>query len=128
VAAAGWVRQIEHSPLRNRLVGRVAIGMATDSPAAAAQLVAEEMAAGSEQDRAVIAIVQRWVKSDPMAAAAWVERFPQTPMRGAAVEALVGTWWKSDSQGVRNWLRGLPERRLQQQVSAVIHRVDLPPP
>lgn len=128
VAAAGWVRQIENRPLRNRLLGRVAVGMATDFPAAAAQLVANEMEAGGEQDRAVISVIQRWVKSDPLAAAAWVERFPQTPMRGAAVEVLVSGWWKSDPQGVRTWMRGLPERRLQQRVSSVIQRVEISTP
>lgn len=123
-AAVGWVRQIEHPPLRNRLMGRVAVGMATELPDAAARLVANEMEAGGEQDRAVVAIVQRWVRSDASGAAAWVARFPPTPMRRAAVEALVGAWWNSDSDGVRVWFRGLPEGRLQQQVSAAIRRVD----
>jgi len=51
--------------------------------------------------------VQHWVQQDPKAAAAWVEQFPDGPLRDAAVEKLLKLWADQDLIGAGSWLGGL---------------------
>lgn len=121
-SSARWVRQIQSESLRNRLLGAVALGMATDQPGAAARLASEEMQPGSEQDRVTVGIVQRWIQSDPDGAAAWVEQFPQSPLRRVVVETLLSGWLSKDPAGARQWVLRLPEGGLRTHASAVASR------
>jgi hypothetical protein len=107
--ATDWVLQIPDSSLRNRLLAAVATAAAEAHPAEAAALVATGIEDGEEQTRAVVAVVQRWVQTAPQAAAAWVEQFPQGPLRHAAAQNLLVIWSLNDHQAANTWLRTLPE-------------------
>ena len=83
-AALESVREITDPVLRNSALGSLAISWAQADPHSAATLVADTMEPGPAQDRAVAAIVQRWAQQDPEAAAAWVETFPDGPLKDNA--------------------------------------------
>src|SRR5512133_2328233 len=85
--ASAWVSRIEDVALRSRLVATVAIAMAEVDGPAAAEMAARSVEAGDEQNRAAVAIAQRWAQRAPVEAAEWASRFP-APVRAAAEESL----------------------------------------
>jgi hypothetical protein len=87
-AAMGWAQEVPDKPLQQRLLAAVAIAAAKQDPAGAATLAANSLTAGPEQDRAAIAIVQRWAQFAPADAAAWVAQFPDSSVRALAGENL----------------------------------------
>ena len=87
--ALGWVIQVEEPILREHLLEAVVVAGAEANGEASAHAASSQMAPGDIQDRAAVAIVQRWVQKSPEAAAAWVARFPTTPMRQAAEKELL---------------------------------------
>jgi len=108
-SALEWAQTVPDIGLRERLLGAVTIAAAQQDGAAAATLVVTLLVPGEEQDRAAVAIVQRWAAQSPANAASWVEQFPDTPAREAAVQNLVILWARRDSTGVADWLDQLPE-------------------
>jgi hypothetical protein len=99
--------------LRERLLAAVAVAAAEKDGAGAATLAVQTMAAGDEQDRALVSIVQRWGQNAPHAAAAWLARWPDTPTRDGATQNLVALWTVQDSHAAFSWLNGLPEGALR---------------
>jgi hypothetical protein len=87
-AAQAWAARVPDPVLRDRLLAAMTVAAAEQDPAAAATLAATRLAPGAEQDRAAVAIVQRWAQISPPAAAAWVRKFPDTDARQAAVRNL----------------------------------------
>jgi hypothetical protein len=83
--AQAWAARVPDPVLRERLLAAMTVATAEQDPAAAATLAATRLAPGAEQDRAAVAIVQRWAQTSPLTAAAWVEQFPDTAARKAAV-------------------------------------------
>jgi len=108
-AATDWVLQIPDPSLRGRLLAAVATAAAEAHPAEAATLVATAIEDSEQQTRAVVAVIQRWVQTAPKDAAAWVEQFPQGPLRHAAAQNLLVIWSLNDRQAANAWLRTLPE-------------------
>jgi hypothetical protein len=74
---------------KNHAMAALAIAWSESVPFAAATLAVEEMAAGPEQDRAFVAVTQRWAQQDPDAARAWVEEFPDGPLKAGAMEQIM---------------------------------------
>jgi hypothetical protein len=107
-AAATWVTEVPDPALSERLVAAVAIVLAEEDAVAAGTLVVNRLAAGNEQDRAVVAIVQRWAQYDPQAAAGWVSQFPDISSRDAAVRNLMALWTVQDAEAAALWLSELP--------------------
>ena len=106
--ATAWAKQVPDANLRQRLLGEVAIGSAKADAAGAATLVSTALIPGETQERAAVAIVQRWAQTSPADAAAWVLRFPDVPARQQAVENLVSLWAVQDSRAAKAWLQSLP--------------------
>ena len=108
--AAAWAKNIADPELRQRLISAIAVGSATRDGAGAAALVASSLPPGKEQDRAAVAIVERWAQSDPRNAAEWVAQFPHTLAREAAVQNLAAVWVARDSQGAAEWVQQISPR------------------
>jgi hypothetical protein len=106
-AAAAWAMKVPDSSLRQRLVASVAIALAEQDAVAAVRLAVNGLAAGEEQDRAAVSIVQRWAQHSPQTAASWVAQFPEIPSRDAAVQNLLSIWAAQDSEAAENWRRKL---------------------
>jgi hypothetical protein len=112
-AAVQWADQDVMDPsLRQRLLAAVAVAAAGQDGTAAATLAATTLESGEEQNRAAIAIVQRWAQYEPEAAASWVAQFPDTPTRETAAQNLLALWAAQDNEAAGNWLRALPQGTL----------------
>jgi len=107
--ALRWAVDVTEPDFRQLTVASAAIASAERDPLGAALLVRKSMSPGAEQDRAITSVVLRWVQKDPMAAAAWVESFPDAPLRRDAVDALVNQWANNDPRAAGNWLEDLAE-------------------
>lgn len=107
-AAAEWAGRIPDAGLRGQILARIATAWAELDPTAAAGLVTTALPAGSVQDRAVTAVVQRWAQQSPEAAANWVEQFPEIPLRETVVQNLIATWGNHNPASPAVWLRRLP--------------------
>jgi len=112
--AVAWAERVSDAELRQELVATVAVAVAEENGAAAAELVARSLEAGEEQDRAAVSIVQRWAYEAPEGAAAWVAQFPDTAARTAALRSLVEIWTEQNSEAAAQWLAGLPEGPLRE--------------
>jgi len=112
-AVRSWAETVPDANLRQHLLAAVAVALTDQNANAAATLAATALTPGEEQDRTVVAIIQRWAQTSPQDAASWVAQFPETPARAAATENLVALWTAKDSQAAGNWLRALPEDSLR---------------
>ena len=93
----------------------------------AASVVTSGLLQGAEQDRAIVAVVQRWAQRSPGAAAAWLTQFPDSQTRSTALQHLVSIWALEDGQAVQAWLRQLPEGSFRNSASAAYAQVDTKP-
>ena len=89
--AERWAGSRSNPFERDAALAAVAIGVAEVQPVRAATLVARDLPAGPARDHAVVAVVQRWVQSDPAGAEGWVAAFTDRPLRAAARAAILGT-------------------------------------
>lgn len=85
IEALRQVREIGNPELRNSALGSLAISWSETDPHSAATLVADAMEPGPAQDRAVASIVQRWAQQDPDAASAWIDTFPEGPLKEISI-------------------------------------------
>ena len=111
--ATAWAQRISDLILQQKLLGAVAVAVSDQNAVAAATLAAKSLGTGIEQDRAVVAIVQRWAERSPAEAASWLAQFPDTPARDAAAQNLVFLWTLQDKDAPRNWLQQLPQGSLR---------------
>lgn len=88
--AAAWISEQPAGEGRDKMVGRLAYVQSQTEPAAAANLVVEQMPTGPIQDEAVISVLHQWALRDPVAAADWVNRFPAGALRDRAQAELRG--------------------------------------
>jgi hypothetical protein len=86
--AITWANQIADQPLRERIIATIATSQADTDPLAAATLAIKSLSPGAAQENTVIAILQRWAQTDPPAAKAWVNQFPEGPLRQTATKTL----------------------------------------
>ena len=86
--ALDWATALPASDKRDALISRIAFVLSSSQPAAAAWLVAEEIAPGETQNEAVLSVLHQWTRKDPEAALAWINRFPDVPLREIALEEL----------------------------------------
>jgi hypothetical protein len=112
--AVQWAEtNISDANLRQRLLAAAAVAVAGQDGSSAATLAANTLKPGAEQDRAAVAIIQRWVQNEPERAAAWVTQFPDTPARQTTAQNLVAIWAAQDEAAAANWLHALPEGTLR---------------
>lgn len=87
-AALLWTKNIPDERLREQAMTSVAINWAITNPIAAANLAATSLQPGTLQDAAIIAVVQRWSRTDEPGAKAWVTGFPEGKLRQTAMATL----------------------------------------
>lgn len=107
-AALTWAREITEPDRRAQTLAGVAVAFSEQHPEAAANVVTNELTPGRLQDDAVVAIVQRWARTKPEDAAAWVSHFSDGQLFNASVENLVKIWSASDAEQVHQWILQLP--------------------
>lgn len=105
--AAHWASQLDEPALRERLMATIATIWGNSDPVSAGKLAIESIPAGKAQADALVGIVQRWAQADPTAAATWVSKFPQGPLRTAAMENLTIQWGRRDHLKTGEWLNTL---------------------
>lgn len=111
-AAWEWASRVPDASLRDQLLASVAVASAEQDAEAAAGLVAGSLPAGPEQQRAAVAVAQRWARKSPRDAASWAVRFPDS-VRAYAVQNVVTVWTDQDSEAATAWLQQLPQDSLQ---------------
>lgn len=111
--ALKWAEQIKDESLRQSITGQIAVASAETNSAEAANLVLQQMTPGVEQDRALVSIVQRWVQTEPEAAAAWVMDFPEGAIGQDAMDNLVSLWASKDLAAPGKWLLTLEAGKLR---------------
>ena len=89
-AAASWVTEQPAGQLRDQMLGRLAYVQSQTQPAAAANLVVNEIPGGPIQDEAVMTVLHQWATSDLPSATAWVNRFSPGALRDRAEAELRG--------------------------------------
>ncbi len=105
--ATQWAKQIPDEILRQRMLSQILTAWGDRDPAAAANMAAQSLAPGRPLDDAVVSIVQRWAQTDPVAAGAWVRRFPESDLRETASQELVKLWVDKAPKQVELWLGSL---------------------
>jgi hypothetical protein len=90
-AAEAWITNISDPHLRDRMWSEGVLNLGLVSPEQAAILAAEKISPGPLQEEAVISALHQWVLTDRQGAAAWVELFPEGPLRERAEGELFGT-------------------------------------
>ena len=75
-------------PLRDQALTIVATVQAKDDGESAARFAVENISPGPDLDRAVMGVVQLWAQNDLPDVSAWVQTFPDSPIRDQAVQSL----------------------------------------
>jgi hypothetical protein len=86
--ALTFASEVTDESLRERLRAAVFATWADTDPSAAATEAAQQLPSRRPQHDAVVGIVQRWSRTDPTAASAWVNSFPDAELRSTAVTAM----------------------------------------
>jgi len=75
-------------PLRDQALTIVATVQAKEDGDGAARFAVENISPGPDLDRAVMGVVQLWAQNDLPDVSAWVQTFPDSPIRDQAVQSL----------------------------------------
>ena len=95
-AALAWTLARPPGEQRDQLIAHVAFVQAQTAPLEAANLVVDQMSPGEAQTEAAMSVLHQWGLQDLAAATAWVEQFPEGPVRARATLEIAG---------IRNTLR-----------------------
>jgi hypothetical protein len=90
-AALIWADGQPAGEHREQYISRVAFVWSQSAPADAARWVVEQIPPGPSQVEAVVMVVHQWARQDRAAASAWVEIFPEGPLRNHAINELNGS-------------------------------------
>ncbi len=85
-AARTWLLQWPESELQHHALADFAMVLAGQDGDAGARFAIEHPAAGLSFERAIIGVIERWSQYDLPAAQAWIETFPESPLRDQAVQ------------------------------------------
>jgi hypothetical protein len=88
--ALAWAGNLPASGERDQFLSRIAFVESQENPVAAASLVVDQISPGSAQDEAAMSVLHQWAGRDLTAAADWVARFPEGPLRTRARNELAG--------------------------------------
>jgi hypothetical protein len=106
--AVAWVNKLQDPKLRESMLGKIAVNVGAQDPAAGAKLVATKMSNGPDRDNATVTIVRFWASATPLDAAAWVIQFPEGSLRDMAMDNLVDAWGKNNLADASQWVSQLP--------------------
>lgn len=88
MAALHWVETVREGGLRDELFADLATAWAQQDGEAAALLASKVIRQDAVHRRAVVAVVQRWAQSDPIAARAWVDRLADPVLQSNCWDAV----------------------------------------
>ena len=108
IAALAWAKQSPDLNLRETLYANILTAFAVQDASTAAGMVATGLRPGEAQNRAAVAIVQRWAQSSPSDAAGWISRFPESTLRQDSIQALLSVWAAQDAAAAAKWVNTLP--------------------
>jgi hypothetical protein len=60
----------------------------------------------AREDETFVGLLRRWAQTGARATAAWVERFPEGPLRAAAIENLLSQRRQGDRVAATSWQPG----------------------
>jgi hypothetical protein len=86
--AVSWAKQIPDQGSREQLITSIAAAWGESDPVAAGTLAVTSLRPGPLQDQAAIAVVQRWAQTDAPGVKAWIDQFPEGPLRQTAMAEL----------------------------------------
>lgn len=89
-AALAWANERPAGEEKDQMFSRISFVMAETDPAKAAQMVVDQIPAGNTQTEAAISVLYQWAKRDLKGARAWVDLFPESPLRERALNELKG--------------------------------------
>lgn len=107
-SAVAWVGKTQDPALRDSMLGKIAVNVGAQDPAAGAKLVTTAMSDGPARNNAVVTIVRFWASATPSDAAAWVTQFPEGSLRDLAMGNLVDAWGKNNLADAGQWVNQLP--------------------
>lgn len=88
--AIEWVEGRPAGEQKNQMLTRVAMVVAETAPADAAQMVVSQISEGNVRTEAAVSIVYQWARRDLPGARAWVDAFPEGPLRERVSNELKG--------------------------------------
>ncbi len=112
-SAVQWALSVADPNLHDRLVAAVVVAGARQDGHAAAEAVATLLAGGPEQERAAVAVAQRWAQQSPRDAGAWTSQFPEGSARDAAIQNVISIWRNQDGADFEAWLQRVPDDSLR---------------
>ncbi len=89
-AAYAWTLERPAGEERDQMMGRLAYVQSQSEPAAAANVVVDQIPSGSIQNEAAMSVLHQWALRDMASATAWVDRFPPGALRDRAELELKG--------------------------------------
>lgn len=87
-AALAWAGNQPAGEQRDQLMARIAFVESQNAPAEAGARVLSEIPPGTVQDEAVLTVLHQWSLKDMAGALAWVQRFPEIPLKERALAEL----------------------------------------
>jgi hypothetical protein len=88
--AQNWIAAQPSGNQRDALTTGIAFIWSQTEPANAAQFVVQQIPPGSAQDEAAMMVLHQWALVDSSEASAWVQQFPESPLRNRALNELEG--------------------------------------
>jgi len=89
-SACAWLRENLAGEQREELFARLAFVWSQTEPSNAAELVLDQISPGPAQTEAVMMVLHQWAIRNLVAAARWVEQFPEGQIRDRAIDELEG--------------------------------------
>lgn len=86
--ALDWAKSRQDPEERDEAIGGWVTAMGETAPAQAGTLAVDEIRPGVVQNRSIVAVLQRWAQTDPVAAREWVDEFPEGPVKNDALREL----------------------------------------
>lgn len=108
-----WAASLESEREAAAARVRIALVVADEDPARAAELLSEFGLSNREFEVAVVEVLQRWANKNPQDAAAWVVMFPQGEFRRAGVEAVVTSWLGNNPQAAFAWHAAIGDEQIR---------------
>ena len=87
-AALAWAGNQPAGEQRDQIMARIAFVESQTSPAEAGARVLAQIPAGPVQEEAVMSVLHQWSLNDMAGASAWVELFPEGPLKKRALTEL----------------------------------------
>ena len=89
-AAYVWAQSQPTGEEKNGLMMRIAFVQSQTDPAAAAQMVVEQITPGQTQTEATMTVLHQWASLDMPGATGWAQLFPEGALRERAMNELYG--------------------------------------